>query len=76
MDDSLKRIDKNIYYQSLCTQYSFVGAFRQNEILFRKELYRPNEDDEELKSTDSYDTLNIYSYLNVLPDSVRLCILQ
>jgi len=71
VDDSLKRIDKNNYYQSLCTQYSFVGAFKQNELLFSRVLNLTNEYDEEVKSTDSYDTLNIYSYLNVLPDSVR-----
>lgn len=40
-------------------------------MLISKELKIPNEYDEELKSMDSYDTLNIYSYLNILPDSVK-----
>ncbi len=55
----------------LCTQYSFVGAFKQNELLFSRELNLTNQYDEEVKSTNSYDTLNIYSYLNILPDSVK-----
>jgi hypothetical protein len=55
----------------LCIQYSLVGAFKQNELLISKELKIPNEYDEELISMDSYDTLNIYSYLNILPDSVK-----
>lgn len=71
VNDSLKRVDRNMYYQTLCMQYSFVGAFKQNELLISRELNLTNEYDEELKSTESYDTLNIYSYLNVLPDSVK-----
>ena len=71
MGDSLKSVDKNMYYQSLCTQYSYVGAFKQNELLISRGLNITNEYVDELKSMDSYDTLNIYSYLNKLPDSVR-----
>jgi len=70
-DDSSKNLNRGLYYQLLCTQYSYVGAFRQNEIIFRKELITTNQYDGELKSTDSYDTLNIYTYLNELPDSVK-----
>jgi len=71
VDDSLKNTNRGFYFQMLCTQYSFVGAFKQNELLFRRELNLTNKYGDELKSMGSYDTLNIYSYLNVLPDSVK-----
>ncbi|MFA7361329.1 MAG: hypothetical protein WC139_09860 [Candidatus Kapaibacterium sp.] len=71
VNDSLKNTNRSFYFQMSCTQYSFVGAFKQNELLFSRELNLTNKYDDELKSMDSYDTLNIYSYLNVLPDSVK-----
>ncbi|MDD5361816.1 MAG: hypothetical protein PHN88_06760 [Ignavibacteria bacterium] len=71
LNDSLKSVSKIIYYPALCAQYSYVGAFKQSEIIFSTELNVYRKYDDELITLDSYDTLNIYTFLNSIPDSVK-----
>jgi hypothetical protein len=71
LNDSLKSVSKIIYYPALCAQYSYVGACKQSEIIFSTELNVYRKYDDELITLDSYDTLNIYTFLNSIPDSVK-----